>query len=123
MTTKQSFTWKDGKFQESKGDKLRTKTLVGDEFIGGIEHPATREIVYSRSQFKKITKAHGLEECYGEPDKYWQKEDDSEAKAQDLEDDVVEALAKLNYGEGISDEELELCQQKNQQLEWEAENS
>lgn len=116
---KNSYIWKDGQFKESTGDKLRIKTLVGDEFIGGVEHPATREIIYSRSQFKKITKAHGLEECYNEPDKYWQKEDDSEQRAQDLEDDVTEALAKLNYGEGISEEDLELCRQKNQQMEWE----
>jgi len=121
--TRESYVFKDGKFQASTGDKLRTKTLTGDEFIGGIEHPATREIVYSRSKFKQISKEHGLEECYGEPDKYWQKKDDSEAKAQDLEDDVTAALNQLNYGEGISDEELELCQQRNQQIQWESENS
>lgn len=119
--TRESYVFKNGSFQPAEKQKLRVKTLVGDEMIDGVEHPATREVIYSRSKFKSISKAHGLEECYGESEKYWQREDDSEKRGQDLEEDVLKSLADLNYGEGITEEELELCKQKNQRMEWEAE--
>jgi hypothetical protein len=118
--TRASFVFRDGHFIPATKESPRNKSsLVGDEITGGIEHPATREIVYSRNHYKRITRAHGLEECYGEPDKYFQKEDDSEQRDKDLEDDVLKAMADLNYGEGLTEEELELCRQKNQAMEWE----
>jgi len=120
--TRGRFVFKDGHFVPATTEAPRNKSsLVGDEIVAGIEHPATGEKIYSRSQYKRITKAHGLEECYGEPDRYFQKDDDTAVKEADLEDDILKALADLNYGEGLTQEELELCKQKNQAVEWEQE--
>lgn len=120
--TKGRYVFKDGKFQPTnETSKPRVKPLLGDEIVSGIEHPANGEVCYSRSRYKAITKEYGLEEAYGEPDKYFKKKDNSEQESIDLENDVEEALALLNYGEGISEEELELCRQKNQQIQWQSE--
>ena len=121
MTIKQRYVFQDNKFVPAPPDKARKKSLVGDEMIGGVEHPADGRVYYSRSEYKKVTKAHGLEECYGEPDKYWQKEDTSEQDSQELEQDILEAFARLEYGEGLTEEELELCRQKNEAIQWEQE--
>lgn len=121
MTTRGSFVFKDGQFQEAGPITPRTKHIGGDEYVGGIEHPANGEICYSKSRFKAISKEYDLEEAYGEPEKYFRKPDTSEQESQDLEEDVTEALALLNYGEGISEEELELCKQKNERIQWESE--
>jgi hypothetical protein len=117
-----SFRYQDGQLVPATKEAPRNKSsLVGDEIVQGIEHPATGEVIYSKTQYKRITKAHGLEEAYGEPEKYFRKPDDSAEREADLEEDVLEALAKLNYGEAMSEEDLELCRQKNQALEWEQE--
>lgn len=116
--TRGKFIFDGTKFVPAPKEKPRVKSLVGDEMLDGVEHPATGEKIYSRSQFKKITKAHGLEECYGEPDKYWEKPDDSEQREKDLENDILKSLADLEYGEGLSEEEIEICKQKEQIREW-----
>lgn len=108
-----------------KVDKLppmRIKDAIGDEITGGIEHPANREICYSKSRFNSITKAYGLENAYGEPDKYFQKEDTGEQEQAEIEAQVEESLMQLQYGEALTDEDIEKCKIKNQIREWEAEN-
>jgi len=119
--TRESYVYRDGKLVPATKEAPRIKMSIGDEMLDGVQHPADGQIYYSKSQYNRVTKAHGLEECYGEPDKYWEKPDDSEQKDKDLEDDVLKAMADLNYGEGLTDEELELCRQKNEAMQWEQE--
>lgn len=119
--TRQKFIYIDGKLTPASDavGKSRTKDgIVGDELTGGIEHPANGEICYSKNRYKAISRAYDLEECYGEDPKYWRKADDSEQREKELEEDVVKSLAELEYGEGLSEEELELCRQKNQLRDW-----
>jgi len=122
---RQKFVYKDGKAVPVAASETpeRKNSIPFDQWVDGVEHPATGEVIYSKSQYKKITKAHGLEEAYGEDKKYWQKPDDSAQKEADLEDDVLKSYAELNYGEGLTEEEMELCRQKQEAIDWAQENS
>jgi len=121
--TRETYIFKDGTFQAKAPDapKKQFHSVITDE-MPETEHPANRQIYTSRRKFRAETNARGLEECYGEPEKYWKNQPDVD-QDEDMEQDVLKAIDLLNYGEGISDEEREKCKLMEQREDWEAENS
>lgn len=116
---KGNYVFKDGKFipkSEVQTEKKHFHSVIVDE-IAPTEHPKTGQIITSKKKFRKISQSYGLEECYGEDEKYWQKETVDEEK--DIQEDVEKSIAQLSYGEGLTDEARELCIMRDQMEEWE----
>ncbi len=116
--TKGSYIWQGNTFvpkSEAKPVvKNVTHSIITDE-MEPLEHPATREMITSKRKFRKITRDHGYEEL-GDQERTPEEKKDDDAEYREA---VQQAIAQLSYGEGITDEERDICRMKDQMEEWE----
>lgn len=113
---KGSYVFKDGKFVPKAETKLNKKVYISMDEIPPTEHPADGKTYTSRKKYNATTRAFGLEEAYGEDDKYWEREKNPN---DNMREDILKSIAQLNYGEGITDEERDICKLRDQKEEWE----
>jgi hypothetical protein len=114
------FVYEGGKFVPLQREVKARPTVITDE-MPALKHPGNRQYYTSRSKYNEVTKAYGYEEAAGEPDKYWAKPELT--NDDELEQDILQAEKQLEYGEGISEEERELCKIQEEAQEWQMNNS
>ena len=94
--------------------------ILTDE-IPETKHPGDGQIYTSKAKFNEATRLLGYESYSpNESDKSW--EADTVDHEADIEEDVQAAIAKLRYGEGLTEDERELCRMRDKREDWEAES-
>ncbi len=120
---KGKYTFQDGKFvplSEAKPPPPKVHTIMTDE-MPETKHPGDGRIYTSRAKFNEATRLLGYESYSpNESDKSW--EADTSNYDEDVREDVEAAIAKLRYGEGLTDDERELCRMRDKREDWEAES-
>lgn len=107
------YVFRDGKFTEINGEVANSKApAVHQDTMDGVEHPAEPgKLIESKSQYRAITKKHGLEEIGNEKVGRIQPKYDRVSE-QDYIDDVKKAINDCRWGNsGLSEYERHRCKE------------
>lgn len=118
---REKLVFENGKFVPLQREERQRHTVITDE-MPALKHPANGQFYTSRKKYDEVTRAYGYEECYGEPDKYFERQVDEEAYEKEIEEDIIAAELAVDYGESLNEEQRALARIINEREEWEAQN-
>lgn len=117
--TRGKYVFENNTFVPLKRELKARQTILTDE-MPALKHPANGKHYTSKGKYDAVTKLFGLEECAGEPDKYWERDRNEAEYDADIEQDILAAEMAVDYGESLNEEQRAVARLIHEREEWEA---